>query len=194
MKKIELRIIGLSYSQKQIGSYILVLGEMKGDTKLPIIVKSHDAQYIATKMEGLKLPRPATWDLFDKLASNLNCTLKRVYISNVLEGIFYSKLILDSDMGSFEIECSIGDAICLSLVFNCPIYCSQEVLDISGIKMEENGTVTEEQEEINHRERGTLVTVPIENLEKMLQKAIDNEEYEIASQLRDRINELKNKN
>lgn len=193
MKKIELKIIGLSYSQSQMGSYILVLGEMKGDTKLPIIIKSNDAQFIATKIEGMKLPRPTIWDLFNSLTKNLNATLKRVYISNVLEGIFYSKLIMDSDSGSFEMDCSIGDAICLSTVYNCPIYCSQEVLDISGIKMDENGTISDEQEDFNHRDRGTLTTVPVENLEKMLQKAIENEEYEIASQLRDRISELKNK-
>lgn len=192
MKKIELKIIGLSYSPNQMGSYILVLGEMKGDTKLPIIIKTNDAQFIATKIEGLKLPRPTIWDLFSNLTKNLNATLKRVYISNVLEGIFYSKLIIDSDQGTFEMDCSIGDAICLSLVLNCPIYCSQEVLDISGIKMDDNGIVTEEQEKINHRDRGAIATVPVENLEKMLQKAIENEEYEIASQLRDRISELKN--
>ena len=193
MKKIELKIIGLSYSQKQTGSYILVLGAMKGDTKLPIIIKSPEAQFIATKMEGMKIPRPLIWDLFNKLTENVNLTLKRIYISNVLEGIFYSKLIFDSDNGSFEMDSSIGDAICLSLVHNCPVYCSQEVLDISGIKMSDDGSISEEQEEENLRDRGTLTTVPIENLEKMLQKAIENEEYEIASQLRDRILELKNK-
>lgn len=193
MKKIELKIIGLSYSQGQVGSYILVLGEMKGDTKLPIIIKSHDAQFIATKIEGVKIPRPTLWDIVANLTKNLNATMKRVYISNVLEGVFYTKLIFDSDQGSFELDASVGDAICLSCVYNCPIYCSQEVLDISGIKMDDNGVISDEQEEHNHRDRGAITTVPIENLEKMLQKAIENEEYEIASQLRDRITELKNK-
>lgn len=194
MKKIELKIIGLSYSQSHVGSYILVLGEMKGDTKLPIIIKSHDAQFIATKLEGVKINRPTTWDIIHNITENLNATLKRVYISNVLEGVFYTKLIFDGDQGGFELDASIGDAISLSCVYNCPVYCSQEVLDISGIKMDENGIITDDQEEYNHRDRGSLVTVPIENLEKMLQKAIDNEEYEIASQLRDRIAELKTKN
>lgn len=92
----------------------------------------------------------------------------------------------------FEIECSVGDAICLALSYECPIFCSKEVLKISGIEMDYDGSVTEEQNEVNHKERDYSGGATVENLEKMLEKSLENEEYEIASQLIDRINELKN--
>jgi bifunctional DNase/RNase len=192
MKKSELKIIGLSYSQTQAGSYVLVLGERKGKLKLPIIIKPNDAQFIAMKMEGLKTPRPLTHELFKKITDNFNADLQQIYISNVLEGIFYAKLIFSNMVDEFEIECSVGDAICLALSYKCPIFCSKEVLKISGIEMDEDGTVSETQNETNHKERDYSGGVTVENLEKMLEKALQNEEYEIASQLRDRINELKN--
>jgi len=192
MKKVELKIIGLSYSQTQAGSYVLVLGERKGKLKLPIIIKPNDAQFIAMKMEGLKTPRPLTHELFKKITDNFNADLQQIYISNVLEGIFYAKLIFSNMVDEFEIECSVGDAICLALSYKSPIFCSKEVLKISGIEMDEDGTVSETQNETNHKDRDYSGGVTVENLEKMLEKAIQNEEYEIASQLRDRINELKN--
>jgi bifunctional DNase/RNase len=191
MKKVELKIVGLSYSQSQAGSYILVLGMKRGKLKIPIIIKPNDAQFIAMKMEGLKTPRPVTHELFKKITDNLNADLQGIYISNVLEGIFYAKLIFSNMIDEFEIECSVGDAICLALSYKCPIFCAKEVLKISGIEIDDDGSITEEQTETNHKERGSGVGVTVENLEKMLEKALENEEYEIASQLRDRISELK---
>ncbi len=191
MKKVELKIIGLSYSQTQAGSYVLVLGEKKGSLKLPIIIKHHDAQFIAMKIEKLKTPRPLVHDLFKQFADNLNADLQQIYISHVLEGIFYCSLVFSNSVEEFEIECSVGDAICLALSFKCPIMCSKEVLKISGIEMDDEGNITDEQGETNHQERDYSGGVSVENLEQMLQKAIENEEYEIASQLRDRIEELK---
>jgi hypothetical protein len=192
MKKVELRIVGLSYSQTQAGSYVLVLGERKGKLKLPIIIKPDHAQFIAMKMEDLKTPRPLTIDLFKKITDCFDVDLQQVYIANVLEGIFYAKLIFSNAVDEFEVDCSVGDAISMAMSYKCPIFCSKEVLKISGIEMEENGTVSHEQDETNHQERDYSAGVTVENLEKMLDKALENEEYEIASQLRDRINELKN--
>lgn len=191
MKKVELQIVGLSYSQSQAGSYVLVLGEKKGNLKLPIIIKPHDAQFIAMKTEGLSTPRPLTHDLFLKLTDFLNADLQKVFISHILEGIFYAKLVFSNHMDEIEIDCSVGDAICLALTYRCPIYCSKEVLKISGVEIDDDGHVTQEQSEANHRDRDYSSVVTVENLEKMLQKAIENEEYEIASQLRDRIQEIK---
>lgn len=191
MKKLELKIIGLSYSQTQAGSYVLVLGEKKGNLKLPIIIKHNDAQFIAMKIEKLKTPRPLIHDLFKNFAENINADLQQVYISHVLEGIFYCKLVFSNSIEEFEIECSVGDAICLALSFKCSIFCSQDVLKVSGIEMDDDGNITDDQEESNHQERDYSGGVSIENLEQMLEKAIENEEYEIASQLRDRIEELK---
>ena len=192
MKKIELKIFGLSYSQSQAGSYVLVLGEKKGKLKLPIIIKPHDAQFIAMKTEGLVTPRPLIHDLFKKVTDSLNADLRHIYISHLLEGIFYAKLVFSNSVEDFEVDCSVGDAICLALTYSSPIYCSKEVLKISGIEIDEDGSVTEEQSEANHKDRDYSAVVTVENLEKMLQKALENEEYEIASQLRDRIQQLKN--
>ena len=191
MKKVELKIIGLSYSHTQAGSYILILGETNGNLKLPIIIKPNDAQFIAMKIEGLTTPRPLTQDLFKKVTDLFNVDLQQVYISNVIEGIFYTKLLFSNMIDEFEIDSTVGDAISLALSYKCPIFCSKEVLKMSGIIMEDDGTLTEEQDEENHKDRDYSAGVTIENLEKMLDKAISNEEFEIASQLRDRIKELK---
>jgi bifunctional DNase/RNase len=188
MEKVELKIVGLSYSQGQTGSYILVLGEIEGNLKLPIIIKPSDAQFIALKMEDIKTPRPQIQDLVKSITDNLDVDLQQIYISNILEGIFYSKLIFDNHLDdSFEIDCTIGDAICLSLLYKCPILCSQEVLKLSGVEVDDDGVVENEKQD-NTPSSATGVTV--DDLKIMLDKALENEEYEIASQLRDRITEL----
>lgn len=193
MKLKELKIVGLSYSQTQVGSYVLVLSEKKGKKKLPIIINQDNAQYIALKLEKVKIKRPLTFDLFKIMTDKLGADLYQIQITNILEGVFYVKLIFHNMVEEFEMESSIGDALCLSVSYKCPIHCSKEVLDIAGILMDDDGTMSEEQYEENHKGRDYSSVISIENLEKMLTKAIENEEYEIASQLRDRINELKEK-
>jgi bifunctional DNase/RNase len=191
MKKINLKLLGLSYSQSQVGSYVLVLSEVKGDRKLPIIIKVNEAQYIALKMENIETNRPLTQDLIKQFTDALGADVNEIYIHSLVEGLFYSKIIFSNAIDTFEIECSIGDAISLALLYKCPIYASSSVLDIAGIHMGEDGIVTDDQKESNHKERNIKDMVTLESLEKMLEKAIINEEYEIAGQLRDRINQLK---
>lgn len=191
MKKQQLKIYGLSYSQIHSGSYILVLGELKGNLKLPIVIKSNDAQVIAMKLENIESKKPFIQDVVKNLTDNIGVDLQQVYISNIIEGVFYAKLVFNSVMDDFEIDCSIADAITLAITYGCPIFCNKEVLSISGIFMNSEGEVTEEDENLNKKDRDYKSVVSTENLQKMLDKAIENEEYEIASQLRDRINELK---
>lgn len=193
MKKEELKIYGLSYSHTQSGSYILVLGQIKGNLKLPIIIKANEAQIIAMKVEGIESPKPLLQDVVKNLTENIGVDLQQVYISHIVEGVFYSKLIFSNFMEEFEINCSVADAVSLALTFDCPIMCSKEVLAVSGIYMNDNGEVTEEEEIENKQNRDYKSVLSVENLQKMLEKAIENEEYEIASQLRDRINEIKEK-
>ena len=193
MKLKELKIIGLSYSQTQVGSYVLVLSEKRGKMKLPIIIKQEDAQYIALKLENVKISRPLTHDLFKSITDKLGADLYQVQITHILEGIFYVKLVFHNMVDEFEMECSVGDALSLAVGYKCPIYCNKEVLDVAGIIMDDDGTITEDQYDENHKERDYSSVISVENLEKMLDKAIQNEEYEIASQLRDRIVELKQK-
>ena len=182
-----MKVFGLSYTHAQSGNYILVLGQLKGNLKLPIIIKSHEAQVIAMKVENLKSSKPILQDVIKSLTENIGTDLQQVYISHIIE------LVFNSTFDDFELDCSIADGVSLALTFSCPIMCSNEVLSISGIHMNPDGEVTEEQEAENKQDRDYKSVLTVENLQKMLDKAIENEEYEIASQLRDRIKEIKEK-
>lgn len=201
MKK-EVKILGLSYSQSQSGSYVVVLSEKKGKRKLPIIIKPSDAQQIALKIENVKSPRPLTHDLFRSLTDSYGIDVQEVYIHSVLEGIFYTKLITNNGLDTVEIECTAGDVIALSQIFDCPIFASVEVLDISGVYINDDGTtmnkdeiseselVDEEEQKVTKKKKKSRV-VSVEDLEQMMNDAIANEEYEIAAEIRDRIAKIK---
>jgi uncharacterized protein len=194
MKQKELKIIGLSYSQSKIDQYILILGEKRGKLKLPIIIKESEAQYLALKLEDIKPPRLQIFDLIKNITDNFNADLFQVSITHVLEGVFQTKLHFSNMIEEFEIPCSIGDAICLSVSYGCEIYCAEEVLKLTGILMDEDGNIDESQHNRNvtkKRDYSSVMTVT--DLEKMLHKAIASEDYEIASQIRDKITELKEK-
>lgn len=190
-KKTKIKLLGLSYSNSQVGSYVVVLSETKGDRKLPIIIKPNDAEFIALKIEDIKSARPLIHDVVKNMSESFGIELQEVYIKEVIEGIFYPKLIFTNAVEESEIDCSIGDAISLSMVYKCPIYASDSVMKTASIYMTNDGQITEEQNELNHSEK-PIAGNSVENLEKMLQKAIENEEYEVAAQLRNRIENLKN--
>ena len=193
MKKIKVKILGLSYSQVQMGSYVIVLSEIKGDKrKLPIIIKQSDAQFIALKMEGSKTPRPTTIDLLQSICDSLGGDIQEIHIHNMLEGIFYSKLILSSPIDTYEIECSIGDAMSLAVIYKCPILVYKDVMDSCSIYMNDNGVITEEQVDKNRKSNDSKI-LSIDDLESLIEKAVNNDEFEVATQLRDKIKELKNK-
>ena len=187
--------MGLSYSQTQSGSYIVVLSEAKGNRKIPVVIKASDAQQIALKLENIKSHRPLTHDLFKSFADEFKISIKEVFIYSIVEGVFYCKLISSNGDDVVEIETTIGDGITISLLFKCPLMVSSDILDTAGININDDGTESEKVDEVddlsdiefNHKKR----VVSIEDLEKMMQKALENEEYEIAAELRDRITELK---
>jgi len=199
MKKKEVKILGLSYSQSQTGSYVVVLSEKSGKRKIPVIIKPTDAQQIALKIEGVKSPRPLTHDLFKSLTDSFGIDVLEVFIHSVLEGIFYSKIIATNDLEEIQIECGVGDAIALAQVYECPIYVAKDVIDMSGIYINDDGTQmtqseidsVEEIQEKPKKPKKQKRVVSIEDLEKMMNDAISNEEYEIAAELRDRISKLK---
>lgn len=196
MKK-EVKVLGLSYSQSSAGSYVVVLSEKKGKRKLPIVIKPSDAQQIALKIEDVKSPRPLTHDLFKSLTDAFMIDVQEVYIYAILEGIFYTKLVVSNGVEDVEIECTAGDGIALSIVFGCPLYVSKEVLDISGVYINDDGStiLPSEVEDAEYDEEEEIVpvkrVVSIEDLEHMIEDAIRNEEYEIAAEIRDRIEKLK---
>lgn len=197
MKKIEVKILGLSYSQTQVGSYVVVLSEIGGARKLPIIIKPADAQTIALKIENMKTQRPLTHDLMRSVTDAFNITAESVFISHLVEGIFYAKLKFFNHMDEVEIECNIGDAIALALTYACPIFVSDDVLTSAGIFINDDGTSMSEDEieeaksSVKETKSTKTKTSSIEDLEDLLKRAVQNEEYDVAAQLRDRIKELK---
>lgn len=196
MKRKEVKILGLSYSQSQVGSYIVVLSEVKGNKKLPIIIKPSDAQQIALKIEEMESPRPLTHDLFKTMTDSYNIDVQEVYIYSILEGVFYTKLVTNNGLDEMDIECTAGDGIALALVYKCPIYVSKEVMDISGVFINDDGTMAAEQDidDVDFEDvKSDKRIVSIEDLEQMMNDALANEEYEIAAGIRDRIQSLKDK-
>ena len=129
MKKIPLDIVGLSYSQTQSGAYALLLNEAKGKRRLPIIIGGFEAQAIAIEMENMKPSRPLTHDLFKNFAETFEIKLKEVIIYNLVEGIFYAKLICARDNNEVEIDARTSDAIALAVRFNCPVYTYEFILE-----------------------------------------------------------------
>jgi bifunctional DNase/RNase len=207
MKKRELKIIGLSYSQTQIGSYVIVLSDKKGLRKLPLIIKPVEAQRIALELEGLKPQRPLTHDLFKSISDAFSIDVQEVFIYSLIEGIFYTQIIVSNGIEEIEVDCSLGDAIALSTLFKCPIFTTQEILDSAGIFMNDDGSTPKDDEISDYDEDGDdedefdemlmmidsepTRKVSIDDLEKIMNEAISNEEYEIAAEMRDRIQKLK---
>lgn len=200
MKKRKLSILGLSYSQTQIGAYVLVLADKKSSRKLPIIIKSAEAQRIALEIEKIKPAgsRPLTHDLFKSLADSFSIEIQEVFIYSLVEGIFYSKIIATNGIETVEIESTAGDAVAIASIYKCPIFTTTEIIDLVGININPDGTIPKEQdiedvEEIDLDEEVTTKkrVVSVEDLQKMMDEAIANEEYEIAAELRDRIEKLK---
>lgn len=206
MKRKELKILGLSYSQTQIGSYVCVLSDKRGMRKLPLIIKPNDAQRIALELEGIKPPRPMTHDLFKSVSEIFNIDIQEVFIYSLIEGVFYTKITVSNGLDDFEIDCALGDAIALSVIFKCPIFTTTEIIETAGIIMNDDGTdvdpddyqeddIEDELDEllqmIDEEDDSKRRKVSIEDLEKIMNEAIANEEYEIAAEMRDRIQKLK---
>ena len=200
MKRRELKILGLSYSQTQVGAYVLVLADKKGSRKLPLIIKPLEAQRIALELEGIKSPRPLTHDLIKSMTDSFGIDIQEVYIHSLAEGVFYTKLITSNGIDEVEIECTAGDAIALAVIYNCPIFTTSEIMSSAGIIVNEDGSdvddIDMDMDEYFEEEDEVIPEriVSIEDLEKMMNEAIENEEYEIAAEIRDRIQELKDKN
>ena len=194
MKKKELKILGLSYSQSQSSSYVIVLSDTKGNRKLPLIIKPAEAQRIAIELEGINLPRPMIHDLFKSMGDSYGIDIQEIFIYSLLEGIFYTKMIASNGIEEVEIECTAGDAIALSVLYKCPIYTTIDILSVAGVSINDDGSESEFESDIDKSVTKPSRIVSIDDLENMMAEAIDNEEYEIAAEIRDRIKELKDNN
>jgi len=195
MKKIKLEIVGLTYSQSQSGAYALILGISGQKKRLPIIIGSSEAQSIAIELEKMKPSRPLTHDLFKNFATKYNITIKEVLISNFEEGIFHSILFCELNGTINEIDSRTSDAVALALRFNCPIYAYQNIIDEAGIMLEDQPIGDDPEAESTAQEQkpptSDYSNLPIEELKDMLNTAIENEDYEEASKIRDEINNRK---
>ncbi|WP_343606758.1 bifunctional nuclease family protein [Fluviicola sp.] len=186
MDKIKLDIIGLSYSQTQSGAYALVLAESGGKRRLPIIIGGFEAQAIAIELEKMTPTRPLTHDLFKSLAQTFSIQLKEVVIYNLQEGIFFAKLVCEKDGVYSDIDARTSDAIALAVRFDCPIYTFESILSSAGILSDE--FLDEEDEiEIADSDDNEFSKMTKSELEEQLQSAIEQEDYELASRIRDEI-------
>ena len=194
MQKVRLEISGIAYSQTQSGSYVLTLSEAAGKRKLPIVIGGFEAQAIAVELEKMIPNRPLTHDLIKSFCITYDVIIKEVLIYKFVEGVFYSKLICEKDGAISEIDSRTSDAIAVGVRFNSPIFTLSNVLEEAGITSDqedafESDSIYEEEEDVfrEEQELSSLVNDSIQDLEKQLQEALENENYELASKLRDEI-------
>ena len=188
MDLIKLKVNRISYSQSQNGAYAIILEEIDGARKLPIVIGGFEAQSIAIALEkNIDPPRPLTHDLFKNFAENFNIKIKKVIINKLIDGIFYSSLICELNKAEEIIDARTSDAIALAVRFNSPIYTYSKVLESAGIILKKD-TVDEDKENFLTDEYKTLT---LKQLSKKISDAIENEDYELAAKLRDEINQRK---
>lgn len=191
MDKIKLEIVGLSYSQTQSGAYALVLSEVDGKRRLPIIIGGFEAQAIAIELEKMVPTRPLTHDLFKNFADTFDIKVTEVVIYKLVEGIFYSKLVCEFNGMTTEIDARTSDAIAIGVRFDCPVYTFENILASAGILLDQQPTDEDDFLTETVEDEGTSSTikdVSIDELEQQLNQAIENEDYELASKIRDEIN------
>ncbi|HCC71100.1 MAG TPA: hypothetical protein DEQ09_08130 [Bacteroidales bacterium] len=198
MKKIKLNVLGISYSQTQSGAYALVLSEVGGDRRLPIIIGGFEAQAIVIKLENLNPPRPLTHDLFRNFSELMKANLKEVFIHKLDEGVFFSQLIITKDGKEIIMDSRTSDAVALALRFSCPIYIAEEIMDKAGIVIKESEYEDAEGEE-KQKPRSPKASPPglselsLSELKTKLDEAIKAEDYEKAAFIRDEIGKREGK-
>lgn len=206
LKKIQLEILGLSSSQSQSGSFALILGEKGGNRRLPIIIGMFEAQSIAIQIEKISPNRPLTHDLFKSFAEHVHVVILEVVISDLKEGVFYSRIVCSDGATTFEIDARPSDAIAIGLRFGVPIYTVESVLSEAGIilsDLDESETDAEDEDDEddddaeNESPRATRAQpeprepsgqVSLDELTKMLAQALEKEDYEKAAKIRDELN------
>lgn len=195
MKKIELEIVALSHSITQTHSYAVVLGELKGQRRLPIVIGGFEAQAIAVALEHMKPSRPLTHDLMKNFMNSFGVELQEVIISDLQEGIFYSKLVCFTENDTIEIDSRTSDALALAVRFGCPVYTYEHILENAGILMDDNATKKEKNESLGNDEissdREDLSALNIEELHTLLNEVLEHEDYIRAIAIRDEINKRK---
>lgn len=191
MKKIELEIVALSHSITQTHSYAVVLGEVNGLRRLPIVIGGFEAQAIAVALERMQPSRPLTHDLMKNFMIAFNVDLHEIIINDLQEGIFYSKLICSTEKETVEIDSRTSDAVALAVRFGCPIYTYENILASAGMLMEADDT--KKKVVVSHSDPGSddLKKMSLEELETLLKEVLEYEDYIKAASIRDEIKERK---
>lgn len=196
MRKIELDIVALSHSVTQSHNYAVVLGEQNGSRRLPIVIGSFEAQAIAVAMERMTPNRPLTHDLFKNALETFNVELKEVVISNLLDGIFYARLVCIKEGGEIiEIDSRTSDALAMAVRFDCPIYTFEFILDAAGVVLEDTADDEEKTEEPEGEveRKKSLASYSIDALNTLLEDVLGEENYERAAEIRDEIERRRQK-
>jgi bifunctional DNase/RNase len=195
MKRIKLKVMGISYSQTQSGAYALLLIEENGERRIPIIIGGFEAQAIVIKLENLDPPRPLTHDLFKKFADQFNIAVIEVMIYKLEEGVFFSKLVCNNGEKEYSIDSRTSDAVAIALRFNCPIYITEDILEKAQLTNSPSDTeLASPVEAGNPDELNSKYTISTdEELFKMIDEAVKTEDYERAASIRDEIEKRKKK-
>lgn len=198
MNKVLLEVLGLSYSQTQAGAYALILAVENSEQRIPIIIGGFEAQSIAIQLENLSPPRPLTHDLFLEFAKSLNIKLKEVLIHKLEEGVFFSSLFFESNDKEFVLDARTSDAVALALRFNVPIFTTEEIVNKAGIIINlknEKGPQRPAPKPKPPQKKSIkdMKTLSVKELENLMQKSIEDEDYETASVIRDLINKKSKK-
>jgi len=195
MKRIKLKVMGISYSQTQSGAYALLLIEEKGDRRIPIIIGGFEAQAIVIKLENLEPPRPLTHDLIKTFADQFNITISEVMIHKLEDGVFYSQLVCNNGEKEYSIDSRTSDAVAIALRFGCPIFISEDILEIVQLTNSPSDTdLSGSSENAGFPEPDVKYgTYTDEELFKMIDEAVKKEDYEKAASIRDEIEKRKRK-
>lgn len=195
MNKIELRIMAISRSVTQSNNYAVVLGEVSGARRLPVIIGSFEAQAIAVAIEGMEGPRPMTHDLFKNTLQTMNAELTEVIINNLQEGIFFARLVFLQNGEIIEVDSRTSDALALATRFECPVYTYEFILETAGVVLEGDEEDADDYEQAAANQEGApedkLSTYTVGELEQILDEVLGEENYERAAQIRDEINRRK---
>lgn len=188
MQKIELEIVALSHSITQSNSYAVILGEINGLRRLPIVIGGFEAQAIAVALENMHPSRPLTHDLMKNLITAFELQLQEVYICDLQEGIFYSKLVCHNNNDTLEIDSRTSDALALAVRFGCPIYVYENILDQAGLANEKTEKSTTPAVITKTSERSDLAKLSLAELNELLNEVLEQEDYIRAIDIRDEIN------
>lgn len=193
MNKIELRVMAINRSVTNTANYALILGEVRGPRRLPVIIGNAEAQAIAVSLEGLVVSRPLTHDLFKNTLETLRTNLREIIITDLREGIFFARLVLDRDGEIIEVDSRTSDALALATRFECPIYTYNDILDTAGIVLEGDDDLDNEDERAmetvgDEPDQGpSLSRMNIKDLNTHLDQMLQDENYEEAARIRDEL-------